>query len=288
MPKRISKHTKEELIKHYKFKPITIEELANQFNLSIPSTIKILNEYRIKRYTKVQLFSPNLNENYFDNIDTEEKAYFLGLIITDGCIHNTKGRQSLIAVTLQDRDKYILEKFKDEINSNKKITSDGRGCSSINILSNNLVKSLRRYGVTENKSLHTILPTNIPRHLYPHLIRGILDGDGSISFYARPNRKCHVKAIRFCQGNEKFLKDMVDLLYQECEIEKINTYKEKDSLWSIAYRKNDSMIKIINYIYNEAHIYLKRKKHLCDLICEEISNYGNTEITIESKESMVS
>ena len=288
MPKHISRETKEELVKYYKSKPMTVEDLANKFNISIPSTIKILNEYRIKRYTKVQLFSPDLKEDYFDNINTEEKAYFLGLIITDGCIHNTKGRQSLVALTLQDCDKYILEKFKNEINSNKAIASDGRGCSSINILSNNLVKSLRQYGIVENKSLHTIFPTNIPKYLYPHLIRGILDGDGSISFYARPNRKCHVKAIRFCQGNEKFLRDIVDFLYEECGIEKVNTYKEKESLWSIAYRKNDSMLKIINYIYNDAHIYLKRKKHFCDLICEEISNYGNTEITIESKESMAS
>ena len=47
-------------------------------------------------------------------------------------------------------------------------------------------------------------------------------------------------------------------------------------------------MKIIQFLYKDATIYLTRKKHLCDLICNEIIKYGNTEITIESKESMVS
>lgn len=287
MPKHINKEIKEEIVKYYKTKPMTIEDVANKFSICCPSVIKILNEYRIKRYTKVQLFSPDLDEHYFDNINTEEKAYFLGLIITDGYIHQTKGRQPLVSITLQECDKYILEKFKKEIHLNKTITSDGRGCCGLNILSKGLVNGLKKYGITENKSLSTIFPKNIPNNLYCHLIRGILDGDGSVSFYARPNRKSHVKAIRFCQGNKKFLNDIVDFLFDECNIDKINIYQEKETLWSIAYRKNESMIKLIKYMYDNAHIYLKRKKHICDLIYNEISN-GNTEITIENKKSIAS
>ncbi len=288
MPKHITRAQKEEIVNFYKTRPMTQEEVAKKFNVSLPSVIKILKEYRVRIYNKVQLFSPNLNEHYFDKIDTEEKAYFLGLIITDGCVHKTKGRQPLVSLSLQESDKYILERFKTAICSNKTITNDGRGCANINILSRIMVESLRQYGVHERKSLHTTFPQNVPQKLYPHLIRGILDGDGSVSFYARRGRKCHVKAIRFCQGNEKFLKDLVDCLYNNCGAIKINTYQEKDSLWSIAYRKDDSMIRIIQYLYKDATIYLTRKKHLCDLICNEIIKYGNTEITIENKTSMVS
>ena len=288
MPKHITKEQKEEIVKYYKAKPMTQDEVAQKFKISLPSVIKILKEYKVKIYNKVQLFSPNLNEHYFDIIDTEEKAYFLGLIITDGCVHNTKGKQPLVALTLQESDKYILERFKNAICSNKTVTNDGRGCVNINILSRIMVNSLRKYGIDERKSLHTIFPKNIPQELYPHLIRGILDGDGSVSFYARRGRKCHVKAVRFCQGNEQFLKDLIDCLYDNCGANKINTYQEKENLWSIAYRKDDSMMKIIQFLYKDATIYLTRKKHLCDLICNEIIKYGNTEITIESKESMVS
>lgn len=288
MPKHITKEQKEKIVNYYQSRPMKQEDVAKLFKISLPSVVKILQEYRIKPYNKVQIFSPDLDEYYFNTIDTEIKAYFLGLIITDGCVHYTKGKQPLVALSLQECDKYILERFKKEIHSNKVVTSDGRGSANINILSRTMVESLKKYGVVERKSLHTVFPKNIPIELYPHLLRGILDGDGSVSFYARRGRKCHVKAIRFCQGNEQFLKDIVDHLFNYCGIDKINTYKEKDSLWSIAYRKDDSMIKIIQYLYKNATIYLTRKKHLCDLICDEIIKYGNTEITIEGKSTMVS
>lgn len=288
MPKHISKYTKERLIKYYLQKPITISDVANTFGICVSSVIKILNEYKIKRYSKVQLFSPNLDEHYFEQIDTEAKAYFLGLIITDGCVHNTKGKQSLVCLTLKNEDEYLLEKFKSEINSNKNITHDGRGCAELNILSNIMVKDLMKYEVFPNKSLYTVFPKNLPNNMYRHLIRGILDGDGSVSYYARPKRKSHVKAIRFCQGNEKFLQDMVDFLYDEIGISKVNTYQEKESLWSIAYRKDISILKLIDYIYDDSHIYMKRKKHFCDLVYEEAYKYGSTEITIESKKLVVS
>ncbi|MFR3656792.1 MAG: LAGLIDADG family homing endonuclease [Eisenbergiella sp.] len=287
MPKHITKEQKEDIIEFYKQKPITVDDVAKKFNISPPSVIKILNEYHIKRYTKVQLFSPNLYERYFENIDTEEKAYFLGLIITDGCVHNTKGKQSLLSITLKENDSYILERFKNEIKSNKKITNDGRGCCQISILSNTMVNDLKKYGVIFNKTDKTLFPSNIPEDLYKHLIRGILDGDGSVSYYSRPNRKCHVKAIRFCQGNEQFLIDIVNFLSSKIGIDKIKTYREKDSLWSIAYRKNESIKKLIDYLYDDAHIYFKRKKYLCDLIYLEI-NTGNTEITDDIKRLSVS
>lgn len=287
MSQYITKEIKEKIIKFYKQKPITVEEVSKNFNISIPSILKILNEYKIKRYTKVQLFSPDLKENYFENIDNEFKAYFLGLIITDGCVHSTKGKQPLVGLTLNKKDDYLLNEFKKQIKSNKKITFDGKGCSEIHILSKKMVEDLNKYGVVPNKSLNTVFPKNIPIILYKDLIRGILDGDGSISFYIRKRRKSHIKAIRFCQGNKQFLEDLVDFFYEQVGVEKVNLFQEKENLWSVAYRKNDSLIKIINYIYDDAHIYMFRKKHLCDLIYNEIYNYGNTEITKSIKRNSI-
>lgn len=271
MSKRISIDKKCEIINYYKKKPMTINELSFHFGISNPTIIKILNEFKIKRYSKVNLYSPNLIENYFDSIDTEKKAYFLGLIITDGCVYNSKNRQNLISISLQDEDKYLIEDFKKELNTNKTITSDGRGCSELSILSNKLVSGLSKFGVVPNKSLKTIFPTNIDIKLYPHLLRGIFDGDGSISFYDYKSikRNTHVKAIRLCQGNKKFLEDIVDFLYYNYDIEKVNIFREKENLWSIAYRKIDSMLKLISILYSNSHIEMKRKHELCKLIQNE-------------------
>ena len=48
------------------------------------------------------------NENYFENIDTEDKAYFLGFICSDGCIENNKKTYRYqVTLKLHNKDKYI-------------------------------------------------------------------------------------------------------------------------------------------------------------------------------------
>ena len=282
MPKHISIEKEKEIVAFYKSRPMTISEVAKNFNVCSLSIIKILNKYRIKRYSKSKLFSPNLREDYFEIIDTHEKAYFLGLILTDGCVYSKNGKQPIFTLTLHEKDAYLIEALLKELNSNKKVTQDGRGCCEVSISSKKLVSDLRKYGVVERKSLIATFPDNIEIEYYSSLLRGIIDGDGSISYYARKNRKSHIKAVRLCSGNEKFLLDIVDFLYKNLNVAPIKTYQEKDNLWSIAYRKNASMISIIDYIYKDATIYMKRKKELCDLVYAECVKYadGNTEITI--------
>ena len=280
MPKHITRELKEEIIQYYQTRPMTIGHVAEEFNVCAPSIMKILDEYRIRRYTKTQLFSPDLDEHYFDHIDTEEKAYFLGLIVTDGCIFQSKGRMSGLAMCMQESDSYILDIFRDEIRTTKQLTPDGRGCLGLHIISKNLVDGLRQYGLHERKSLDCWFPDNLPLHLYPHFIRGIFDGDGSASYYVRQGRRSHTKAVRFCSGNRQFLVDLIEFLYTVCEIPITNIYQEKENLWSIRYASNNSMLKLISYMYEDAHVFLHRKKEICDLIYDEIYEYGNTEITI--------
>lgn len=281
MPKHISVEKEQEIIKYYKSRPMTFDELVKKFDISIPTIIKIFNKYRVVRYTKSRLYSPNLVEDYFNTIDSQLKAYFLGLIITDGCIYSKNGRTPSVSLTLQKNDAYLIDRFIKEIHSNKVVTADGRGCCEVAINSSKMVSDLHKYGVQERKSLQAIFPSNLPIDYYPSLLRGIIDGDGSISFYARKGRKCHTKAIRLCSGNEKFLLDIVGFLHRVVDIDTVNVYRDKENLWSIAYRKTASLLKLIDYLYSGAEIYMKRKKELCDLVYAECMKYtnGSTEIT---------
>lgn len=281
MPKHISVEKEQEIIKYYKSRPMTFDELVKKFDISIPTIIKIFNKYRVVRYTKSRLYSPNLVEDYFNTIDSQLKAYFLGLIITDGCIYSKNGRTPSVSLTLQKNDAYLIDRFIKEIHSNKVVTTDGRGCCEVAINSSKMVSDLHKYGVQERKSLQAIFPSNLPIDYYPSLLRGIIDGDGSISFYARKGRKCHTKAIRLCSGNEKFLLDIVGFLHRVVDIDTVNVYRDKENLWSIAYRKTASLLKLIDYLYSGAEIYMKRKKELCDLVYAECMKYtnGSTEIT---------
>lgn len=278
MPKHITLQQKRDIVEYYASKPMTLKQVREKFGITTAKISEILNEYGVQKYNKTQLFSPNLNENYFKEIDTEDKAYFLGLIISDGCIHNNKHGQRLLSITLQEKDKYILEKFIKCVNSNKRITSDGRGCYGIQILSNKMVSDLEKYGLCENKSLHTVFPKNIRHDLYKHLIRGLMDGDGSYGFYSREKqgRHSHIKAVRFCQGNKQFIQDMINFLSETIYIDNVSLYQEKENLWSCAWRKDEDMVVFIDYIYDDATIYIKRKRKTCELIMNECLKYLNT------------
>lgn len=289
MPKHITDETKLEIINYYKSKPTTIAETAKQFSVSDPSVIKILNEYGIKRYSKAKLFSPNLDETYFESIDTETKAYFLGLIITDGCIHKSENRPPLLALMSNASDSYIIKQFLDDIHSNNKLTSDNRGCLGVHLMSERITNSLEKYGVKERKTFDTKFPALSDKSMYPHLIRGILDGDGSVGFYARKGRNAHDKKIRFTGGTKSFLAEIGHFLHEELALNIPNIYRDKENVWIMQYRKNKDLEILIHYLYDNAHIYLKRKKYICDLILNEIKqNTENTGITTLFKSTVAS
>ena len=63
------------------------------------------------------------NKDYFERIDSKDKAYFLGLLYADGCnsISATKQHHTIV-LNLQEKDKDILDIFNKYINSNKPLT----------------------------------------------------------------------------------------------------------------------------------------------------------------------
>lgn len=179
MPSKIiSEELKQEIRKYYLSEPMTLDKLAAKFNLSRPTVSKILGD--IPRYSKAKLNNPNMKERFFETIDSEEKAYFLGLLISDGNVFkDDTGRQASISITLDLNDEYMLAKFKEVLNANTNIGYDGRGCGQIAVRSDIMAQDLAQYGVIPRKSYLTYLPKIDDKYM-GHLIRGIFDGDGSL------------------------------------------------------------------------------------------------------------
>ena len=199
MPSKIiNEELKQNIINYYLSKPMTLLEVEQYFNLSHPTISKILKN--TPKYSKAKIKNPELKERFFEKIDSEEKAYFLGLLIADGNIFkNNTGRQASISITLDLKDEYMLLKFKEILQANTNIGHDGRGCGQIAIRSDTMAKDLSQYGVIPRKSLTTYLP-NIDDKYMNHLIRGILDGDGSIRAQQTEINNRFIHCISFC-GN---------------------------------------------------------------------------------------
>lgn len=124
-----------------------------------------------------------INQDYFEDIDTPEKAYWLGFIAANGYIIGHE-----LNIQLQKRDKKHLQKFSDAINGNLTIR-DINGKNNfgteyfhyrISISSKKMTTDLAKYGIIPKKSLILKRP-NIDPSLYQYWIIGYLDGGGCIS-----------------------------------------------------------------------------------------------------------
>lgn len=275
----ISDNLKEEICSYYKEKPISLKEMALKFNLCSVTISKILKEHDIKLYKKANIFNSEMDENFFECIDNEFKAYFLGLIISDGNIFKPKNgnRQASISITLQDKDTYILESFKEILHVNTSINNDNRGCNTIAIRSDKMQTDLSKYGVVEQKSFVTFLP-KISIEFMPHLLRGILDGDGSVQFkyYKKYNKIKHT--IGFC-GTKQLMDDIRDFLVSQLDLSNNKVYSYKNRLLSmITWGSLKDIEKLYHYLYDNATIFLYRKKNILTNI---LNHYNvNTEVSL--------
>ena len=124
----------------------------------------------------------NFNHNFFEKIDNEQKAYYLGFILTDGYVGDRD-----IVLELKSVDKHIIESFVTAIEGNNKIheiVRDGnsfskKGCitSRLNFRSEKMVSDLKNLGIQRGKTYKITIP-DVPSHLKRHFWRGVLDGDG--------------------------------------------------------------------------------------------------------------
>lgn len=262
MPRKIiTEELKQEIINYYLSKPMRLKQVENKYNLSHPTISKILKD--VPKYTKAKLNNPNMKEHFFQKINCEENAYFLGLLIADGNVFkDNTGRQASISITLDLKDEYMLQKFKEVLQADTSIGYDGRGCGQIAVRSNIMAEDLAKYGVIPRKSYHTYLP-EIPNQYMWHVLRGIFDGDGSILAKPSPNDDGHnrfLHCISFC-GTPKLMEDISNYLYKNLAFkQKPTVYDYKDrQLSELKIQNIDDIYLFGIYIYKGATIFLDRK-----------------------------
>ena len=187
--------------KHYSYK-----EIAQQLHCNYETVKRIMTDYNIqkKKYSRKNHF---LKEDFVEKIDSEEKAYLLGLLKTDGFIKKGKnGRQSRWGISLKESDKILLEQIKIIINSDVLLSKDcreGKESYSLEITNEKMCDDLAKYEILPNKTylLTDIHLEQIPEVFQKHYLRGLLDGDGSIFI----EKKYNQIGITFTGYNENFV-----------------------------------------------------------------------------------
>lgn len=225
-----------------------ILKLLNYKYKTTKTIYDIIRRYGIK--TKSMTDYTVINSTAFLNIDTEEKAYFLGMLQADGWI--TQDRDS---VGLSLTDEYMVEKFKKFIGSENSIIKRTReGCLDgfqLIVTHPVLYSSLKPYNISD-KYRGQYIP-NISEDLLNHYIRGLFDGDGTICI-----TKNNTIRVNFLGG----LQSMSQLSYILAKLTDTQPTKIYDngSVVTIQYGDREVIKKILDYMYKDANIFLTRKK----------------------------
>lgn len=202
-----------------------------------------------------------LNENFFDVIDSEEKAYLLGLLYADGT--NSTGKTE-IKLALHEQDASILEIFKNILQPDKPLYFEmGKGkrgdVYKLVINSKKISYRLCDLGVIPAKTLKLKFPEFIDDNLMHHFVRGFFDGDGNIHF----NKKC--KQLMFSiTSTESFLLSLQKILMYKCYLNKVKLstrHPERNhNIRQLTYCGNNSVKRLYEWLYKDAKIFFKRKK----------------------------
>lgn len=245
---RLTLEQKEELFKMYSTYEYTYKELAEHFNKSVSSIACLLNRKGLKGKRQNNHYRKySINQNYFNCIDTEDKAYFLGLLCADGCNHTNNTKVSL---WLKESDKNILEKFKSFLQPDKPLTFSKKKIGSnqwgIQISNKRISDKLSELGCVPRKTFILKFPTKdqVSGKFLKDYLRGFFDGDGWLG-----KKDISITASNsFCNDLQKFL-NTKDIKTRA---------RSKGKVTELCFSR-DSSKKFINWIYKDSKIYLERK-----------------------------
>ena len=243
----------------YKYRAL---ELAEKYDISYTTLMRLL-EDNIDDFEKRNGRKYFFDYKYFDNIDSEHKAYWLGLIYADGS-HNPD-RHSL-RIGLKNEDKDLLELFYKDIGCEREISYSynieyKQYYPFVYIQHPHLSQTLISKGISKDKSFKIKFPSDsiVPKELKRHFIRGYFDGDGGIYIPKEPIG--FQKICYYITGNIKFMTGLKEFLlanikgYQDIQFRKAQT----SNVYSLVRGGRFKTQEFLDWIYFDSTIYMQRK-----------------------------
>lgn len=221
-----------------------------------------LTEHGIGIHDRLYYMACKVDETYFDIIDTEVKAYFLGLLFADGTVSKDSLR---IKLTLKAEDGYLVESLRAAIHCSNKIcyikskdrSELGFGVSSpqseLAFTNKHMAQTLLSHGMDRKERF----PETIPAELQHHFIRGVFDGDGCIW----NGNRAPSEGLFYILA-EKSLCDRFRDIFEANGCTKMES-KPRKNIWQIRKSSNKTcMLNAFNYMYQDATIFMQRKHEI--------------------------
>lgn len=204
------------------------------------------------------------NFNYtFGEIKNNFDAYFIGLLLTDGYI-TTRGTDIGIDLIDEDCISFLARQIKTNYHD---YSTNGKKRYRLIISSKEEVENIKRYGIVQRKAHilkgFDLLPSE--EKFIPYIVRGIIDGDGSINPLINDQPSCQINSVSkpFLEWVVKLLEKM--FIYDINISERLN---EQGLIYEISINKLADIYKLLALAYNQPfgmeRKYLKLKETFRD------------------------
>lgn len=255
------------LHKMYWDKKLSIRKIAKICNIGRTTVFYWMNKLGIPRQDKADASKKYLiNDAIFENCDTPEKAYWLGFIMADGCVHKTSDKSYTLEIKLNHKDKEHLYKFREFLNSDVPIKERWetsplvgmRKSALIVIHRKKIVESVEKYGIIQRKTGKEQIK-NIPEKYYPDFIRGYFDGDGCLCGTRKKERAGIDLYFTITCASKLLLTQIQNILIKNRGLSKTKIYSSKKYCYNLIYGGNLQVPRIFNYLLQNSNVKLERK-----------------------------
>lgn len=234
----------------------TSYEISKLFRCSRQKIDDILSQNNVKKRKRQDYRKYSFDETFFNHIDSQAKAYFLGLMFADG--YNQESNY-LVRLLLKDKD--VLEQFKACINWCGKFDFISYKYYQIRFQSKRLSEALAKLGCVQNKSLILQFPQHIKENLLNHFIRGYFDGDGCISGNQRQFQLTIISTKDFCDKLNEIFSQFIGK-------KRLENHPNNKITKRYRISGRHQIKKIYDYLYHDAQFFMKRKKDkMEELLC---------------------
>ena len=230
----------------YLYGQMSITAISKQFGRSSKLIKKLLEQNNVEiRNNRLRR-----NSNYFESIDSRDKAYWLGIMYSDGCVcERANGSYS---ISLEMIDKEHVEKFRDALNAvdHKVLTVSHKNFNNaklsyvIHIYDKKMAKDLIKLGCVPQKSLCLSSIPNISKEFIYDFIRGFVDGDGCICY----NKSHDSYVFKLTGASPLFLKEIMNVL----EIDRLSLNQCTKTSYQVTSGKRDDICRILTKLYEHS------------------------------------
>lgn len=250
----------QEVIDYYIIDRLSGQKIASILKINPKTVFAILKRNNVKSRTLSEAaMKYTCQEDFFNVIDTEKKAYWLGVLFADGNI--TKKASKSGQIIFSSKDKEWVKLFLLDIGSNNSPNCEYQKLYKkyiwkAQVTSAKMYDDLNNLGCTPAKTKTIRIPA-IKNSLIHHFIRGYFDGDGTVGLYKNlKNNDWKILKSGFCSGSQQFINDLLEIIpVKNKKIKKVkDCYITQHSL-------NDTL-NLFKYMYKDCTVCLERKREI--------------------------